>query len=93
MRTSRPVAPERLVATTLRTLTPPVTGTSTLKLPSAPAVAGVIVVTVFSSVFVAATRIALPGADLPVTVTEAPTSTLSAGAVTVSGVSRWRWRT
>ena len=93
MRTSRPVAPSRLVATTVSTYVPPVSGTSTLKLPSRPAVVGVIVVAVFSSVFDAATRMALPGAEVPVTVTVAPTSLRSAGAVTVSGVSRWRRRT
>ena len=87
MRTSRPVAPSALVATTFSTNVPPVSGTSTLNAPSGPAVAGVIVVAVFSSVFDAATRMRLPGAVVPATVTVAPTSLRSAGEVSVRGVS------
>jgi hypothetical protein len=87
VRTSRAVAPEGLVATMLSTVVPPVSGTVRLKAPSGPAVVVWTVVLVLSSRLEAATAIELPGADVPATSTLLPTAELSAGEVTVSGVS------
>ena len=64
------------------------TGTSTLKEPSAAAFVATCVVAESWSVFVAATKIRLPGALVPVTVSgEWSTDDSSAGLVTVSVVA------
>jgi len=55
VRSTCAVAPLGLTATTLSTLVPFVTGIVTLKLPSEPGVAVVVVVALLSSVFVAPT--------------------------------------
>ena len=82
------VPPLGLTATTLRTFVPPVTGTSTLKEPSAAAVVEATVVAEFCiRVRRRRRRRVFPGAVVPVTVTGEPaTAALSAGLVTVSGV-------
>ncbi len=90
VRTSRPVFPfAGSVATTLSTSVPPITGTVAENAPPGPAavVVAVTAVAVSASMFTALTTIRLPAFDVPVTVTESPTRRLSAGAVTVSGVS------
>ena len=66
------VPPVGLTATTLRTLVPPVTGTSMLNEPSAAAGAETTVVAELASVFVAATYTVLPASVVPLTVTGEP---------------------
>ena len=81
------VEPFAAVATTLRTVVPPVTGTSTEKVPSASAVVVAEVVDELWSVLVARTSIVLPAVLVPVTVTGEPEiAERSAGAVTLSVV-------
>ena len=63
------VAPEGLVAVTVMTLVPPLSATGTLNAPLASAVVWAVFVEKSPSVFVAATTIVLPGADVPETVT------------------------
>ena len=85
VRTARAVPPARLVATMLSTVVPPVSGTSTLNAPSAPAVVER-VSELWSSWLTALTTTVLPGALVPVTWTDSAAGVRSVGAVTVSGV-------
>ena len=93
VRVASAVAPLGLVATMFRNERPPISGTSNEKDPSGAAVPVTTVVFESSSTFVAAIRIVLPGADVPLTVTGLVTIVRSTGVATVSVVWPCAWRT
>jgi hypothetical protein len=76
------------------TLVPPWIVSETLQLPSPSAVVVAAVVAELWSVFVAATTILLPAAEVPVTVIEGPvTAVRFPGEVIAIGVCPWVWVT